>query len=164
MDLLTPDIGLLFWQIIVFGFLFFVLSRFAWGPITKSLKEREDNIQSALDLAEKTRIDMLALKAGNEKILAEARSERESILRGAKEIADKMVADAQHKAQTEGQRMIEQAREAMQNERTALVASMKKEMVMISLDIAEKILRRELADKPAQEQLVQDLVTNARLN
>jgi F-type H+-transporting ATPase subunit b len=164
MDLLTPDIGLLFWQIIVFGILFFVLSRFAWGPITKSLKEREDNIQSALDLAEQTRLDMLALKAGNEKILAEARSERESILRGAKEIADKMVADAQQKAQAEGQRMIEQAREAMQNERTALVASMKKEVVTLSLDIAEKILRKELADKPAQEQLVQDLVTNARLN
>ena len=164
MDLLTPDIGLLFWQIVVFGFLFFMLSRFAWGPITKSLKEREDNIQSALDLAEQTRLDMLALKAGNEKILAEARSERESILRGAKEIADKMVTDAQQKAQTEGQRMIEQAREAMQNERIALVASMKKEVVMLSLDIAEKILRKELADKPAQEQLVQDLVTSARLN
>ena len=164
MDLLTPDIGLLFWQIVVFGFLFFMLSRFAWGPITKSLKEREDNIQSALDLAEQSRLDMLALKAGNEKILAEARSERESILRGAKEIADKMVTDAQQKAQTEGQRMIEQAREAMQNERIALVASMKKEVVMLSLDIAEKILRKELADKPAQEQLVQDLVTSARLN
>ena len=164
MDLLTPAIGLLFWQVVIFGFLFFILSRFAWGPITKSLKEREDNIQSALDLAEQTRLDMLALKAGNEKILAEARSERESILRGAKEIADKMVTDAQQKAQTEGQRMIEQAREAMQNERTALVASMKKEVVTLSLDIAEKILRKELADKPAQEQLVQDLVTNARLN
>ncbi len=164
MDLLTPAIGLLFWQIVVFGFLFFILSRFAWGPIMKSLKEREDNIQSALDLAEQTRLEMKAWKADNENLLAQARAERETILRGAKDTADKMIVDTQKRAQVEGQRMIEQAREAMQNERTALVASMKKEVVTLSLDIAEKILRKELADKPAQEKLVQDLVTNARLN
>ncbi|KAB7728784.1 F0F1 ATP synthase subunit B [Rudanella paleaurantiibacter] len=164
MDLLTPDIGLLFWQIIIFGALFFILSKFAWKPITQSLKERETNIQSALDLAEKTRQEMALLKADNEKLLAEARSERESILRGAKEAADRLVADAQQKAQVEANRILEQARESMQNERQALVTSMKKEVVTLSLDIAEKVLRRELADQSAQEKLVQDLVANSRLN
>ena len=114
--------------------------------------------------AEKTRLEMTALKADNEKLLAQARSEREVILRGAKEIADKMVADSRDKAEAEGRRMLEQAREAMQNERQALVAEMKKEIVTLSLDIAEKVLRKELSDKTAQENLVSDLVSNSRLN
>lgn len=164
MDLLTPDLGLLFWQIVIFGALFFILSKFAWKPITSSLKEREANIQSALDLAEKTRQEMASLKADNEKLLAQARSEREIILRGAKEAADKLVADAQQKAQAEGDRILAQARESMANERTAMVASMKKEVVNLSIQVAEKVLRRELVDKTAQEKLVQDLVANSRLN
>lgn len=164
MELLTPDIGLLFWQVVIFGALFFLLSKFAWKPITQSLKEREDNIQGALDLAEKTRGEMAKLKAENEQILAQARIERDTILRGAKETADKMVTDARDKAAVEGQRMLEQAREAMQNERQALVASMKKEVVNLSIEVAEKVLRRELTDKASQEQLVQDLVASSRLN
>ena len=164
MDLLTPDLGLLFWQLIIFGALFFILSKFAWKPITASLKERDTNIQSALDMAEQTRREMTALKADNEKLLAQARSEREIILRGAKEAADKLLADTQKKAQAEGQRILEQARESMQNERVAMVASMKKEVVTLSIEVAEKVLRRELADKSAQEKLVQDLVSTSRLN
>ena len=164
MDLLTPDLGLLFWQVIVFLGLFLILRSFAWKPITDSLSERENNIQSALDLAEKTRLEMTALKADNEKLLAQARSEREVILRGAKETAEKMVADSRDKAEAEGRRMLEQAREAMQNERQALVAQMKKEVVTLSLDIAEKVLRKELSDKSSQEQLVSDLVSKSRLN
>ena len=107
---------------------------------------------------------MNALKADNEKLLVQARSEREAILRGAKEIADKMVADSREKAAAEGQRMLEQARESMQNERQALVAQMKKEVVTLSLEIAEKVLRKELSDKSSQEKLVSDLVSNSRLN
>ncbi|MBD2701790.1 F0F1 ATP synthase subunit B [Spirosoma sp. BT702] len=164
MDLLTPDLGLLFWQVIVFLGLFFILRAFAWKPITDSLNERENNIQSALDLAEKTRLEMTALKADNEKLLAQARSEREAILRGAKETADKMLADSRDKAESEGKRILEQARESMQNERQALVQQMKKEVVTLSLDIAEKVLRKELSDKTAQEKLVTDLVTNSNLN
>ncbi|GAB3959889.1 F0F1 ATP synthase subunit B [Spirosoma harenae] len=164
MDLLTPDLGLLFWQVLVFLGLFFILRTFAWKPITDSLSERENNIQSALDLAEKTRLEMTALKADNEKLLAQARSEREAILRGAKETADKMVADSRDKAEAEGKRILEQARESMQNERQALVTQMKKEVVTLSLDIAEKVLRKELSDKSAQEKLVNELVSNSRLN
>jgi F-type H+-transporting ATPase subunit b len=164
MELLIPDMGLLFWQVVVFGITFFLLSKFAWKPITESLKEREDNIQGALDLAEKTRSEMSKLKAENEQILAQARAERDTMLRGAKETADKMVADARDKAALEGQRMLEQAREAMANERQALVASMKKEVVNLSIEVAEKVLRRELTDKASQEKLVQDLVASSRLN
>jgi len=164
MDLLTPDLGLLFWQVVVFLGLFFILRAFAWKPITESLSERENNIQSALDLAEKTRLEMTALKADNEKLLAQARVERDAILRGAKEASDKMIADSRDKASAEGQRILEQARESMNNERQALVAQMKKEVVTLSLDIAEKVLRKELSDKSSQEKLVTDLVSNSRLN
>ncbi|GAB4017968.1 F0F1 ATP synthase subunit B [Spirosoma koreense] len=164
MDLLTPDLGLLFWQVVVFLGLFLILRTFAWKPITESLSERENNIQSALDLAEKTRLEMTSLKADNEKLLAQARSEREAILRGAKETADKMVADSREKAEAEGKRILEQARESMQNERQALIMQMKKEVVTLSLDIAEKVLRKELSDKSAQEKLVTDLVSQSRLN
>lgn len=164
MDLLTPDLGLLVWQIIIFGILFFVLSRFAWKPITSSLKEREDDIQSALDMAKQTKAEMAQLKAQNDKILVEARIERDTILRGAKETSDRMIAEAQTKAAAEGQRMLEQARDAMQNERQAMVSQMKREMVSLSLGIAEKVLNKELGDKTAQEQLVNDLVAQSRLN
>ncbi|MBC8154802.1 MAG: F0F1 ATP synthase subunit B [Bacteroidetes bacterium] len=164
MDLLTPDLGLLFWQILIFGILFFVLSRFAWKPITDSLKEREDDIQSALDMAQQTRAEMAQLKSQNDKILIEARTERDAILRGAKETSDRMIAEAQTKAAAEGQRMLEQARDAMQNERQALVAQMKREVVSLSLGIAEKVLNKELGDQSAQEQLVNELVAQSRLN
>ena len=164
MNMLTPDIGLLVWQIVIFGLLFLILSRFAWKPITASLKEREDSIQGALDLAEKTRGEMAKLKSENEQILAQARAERDAMLRTAKDTADKIVAESRDKAVAEGQRMLEQAREAMQNERQALVSSMKKEVVNLSIEVAEKVLRRELADKASQQKLVQDLVTSSLLN
>ncbi len=164
MDLLTPDLGLLFWQVIVFLGLFLILRAFAWKPITDSLHERENNIQSALDLAEKTRLEMTAMKADNEKLLMQARADRDIILRGAKEASDKMIADSRDKAEAEGKRILEQARESMNNERQALIAQMKKEVVTLSLGIAEKVLRKELSDKSSQEKLVSDLVANAHLN
>ena len=164
MDLLTPEVGLLTWQLVIFGSTFLILSIFAWKPILAGLKERENSIQGALDLAEKTRGEMTKLKSENEQILAQARNERDTILRSAKETADRVVAESRDKAVAEGQRMLEQAREAMQNERQALVASMKKEVVNLSIEVAEKVLRRELADKTSQEKLVQELVSSSRLN
>jgi len=164
MELLTPAIGLLFWMLLVFGILVVILKVAAWKPIISGLKEREQQIQGALDLAEKTRAEMAKLQADNEKLLAQARAERDSILKSAKESADRVIAESKEKAQSEGKRIIEDAREAINNERTALVAQMKKEMVTISLEIAEKVLRRELSERPSQEKLVADLVKEANLN
>ena len=96
--------------------------------------------------------------------MAEARAERDSILKAAKESADRIIAESKDKATVEGKRIIEDARETISNERAALVAQMKKEVVTISLEIAEKVLRKELSDKSAQEQLVADLAKEARLN
>lgn len=164
MELLTPAIGLLFWMLVVFVILVVILRVAAWKPIMNGLKEREHQIQSALDLAEKTRADMTKLQSDNEKLLAEARAERDSILKSAKEAADRIIAESKEKATVEGKRIIEDAREAIDNERAALLAQIKKEIVTVSLDIAEKVLRKELSDKSTQEKLVADLAQEARLN
>jgi F-type H+-transporting ATPase subunit b len=164
MELLLPAVGLLFWMVLVFGILVIGLKMFAWKPIIGGLKEREDQIQSALDLAEKTRAEMQKLQADNQQLLVQARSERDSILKAAKEASDNMITEAKNKAQVEGKRLIEDAREAINNERVAVMAQMKKEVVTLSLGIAEKVLRRELNDKPSQQKLVAELAEGARLN
>jgi F-type H+-transporting ATPase subunit b len=164
MELLTPAIGLLFWMALVFGILVFFLKKFAWKPILSSLKEREDSIESALRMAEETRAEMAKLKSDNDKILAEARAERDKMIRDAKGITDKMVADAKERAVIEGNKIITDAREAIQQEKTAMIAQMKKDMASFSIEIAEKVIRRELADKKSQETLVSNLISEARLN
>ncbi|WP_128547681.1 F0F1 ATP synthase subunit B [Larkinella soli] len=164
MDLLIPDIGLLFWMVVVFGLLFFILTKFAWKPITQSLKEREADIQSALDMAERTRAEMAKLQSDNQKLLAEARAERDAIIRSANETRDRIVGEAQVKAGEEAKRIMEQTREALQSERTAMIAQVKREVVGLSLEIAEKVLRKELSDKKSQEELVKNMVAEARLN
>lgn len=164
MELLTPAIGLLFWMALVFGILVFFLKKFAWKPILSSLKEREDSIESALRMAEETRAEMAKLKSDNDKILAEARAERDKMIRDAKNITDKMVSDAKDRAVVEGNKIIADAREAIQQEKVAMVAQMKKEISGFSIEIAEKVIRRELTDKKAQESLVSTLIADANLN
>lgn len=164
MELLTPAIGLLFWMALVFGILVFFLKKFAWKPILSSLKEREDSIESALRMAEETRAEMAKLKSDNDKILAEARAERDKMIRDAKNITDKMIAEAKDRAVVEGNKIIADAREAIQQEKTAMVAQMKKEISSFSIEIAEKVIRRELTDKKAQESLVSTLIADANLN
>ena len=128
------------------------------------LDERDGQIQDALDLAVKTRDEMSKLQADNQKLLVEARAERDTILRAAKDAADRMIADAKDKASLEGKRIMEDAREAITNERASIVSQMRKEMVTISIDIAEKVLRKELSDKPSQEKIVAELAAKANLN
>jgi F-type H+-transporting ATPase subunit b len=164
MELLTPAIGLLFWMALVFGILVFFLKKFAWLPILSSLKEREDSIESALRMAEETRAEMAKLKSDNDKILAEARAERDKMIRDAKSITDKMIADAKEKAVLEGNKIIADAREAIQQEKAAMVSQMKKDMASFSIEIAEKVIRRELFDKTSQEALVSSLISEAKLN
>jgi F-type H+-transporting ATPase subunit b len=138
MELLTPDLGLIFWQLVVFGLLFFVLAKFAWKPIIASLHEREESIESALALAAKTREEMIELKAGNEKLLVEARAERDGILKAAKEASDKMIADAKAEAQKAASAEIEKARVAFEQEKASAVASIKKETVLFHWKLLRK--------------------------
>jgi len=158
MSLLTPNPGLIFWMVIIFLVLVFILAKYAWGPIIKGLDEREQEIQGALDLAKKTKEEMAQLKSDNERLIIEANAARDRILKEAKEAADRLIESAKEKATAEGNRMIENAREVIKNEQAAAVSQMKKEIATLSIEIAEQVLRRELSDKAAQENLVADLL------
>jgi F-type H+-transporting ATPase subunit b len=164
MSLLTPNPGLIFWMLVVFLLVVFILAKYAWKPIIKGLKDRENEIQGALDLAERTKTEMVKLKADNEKLIIEANAVRDRILRDAKEASDRMIAESKDRAAVEGQKMIDSARDTIRNEQHAAISKMRKEVAVLSLEIAEQVLHRELKDKESQEKLISDLASSARMN
>ncbi len=164
MDLVTPQIGLIFWQTVTFLLLLFLLSRFAWKPIMASLREREETIEGALKSAELARQEMAKLKADNEKLLDEARAERDAMLKKAQQAADVIVTDAKDKATAESNRIVESARAAIQAERQAAIQDIRKQVAVLSVEIAEKVIRQQLREEPKQRQLVDDLVNNIHLS
>jgi len=164
MDLITPQLGLLFWQTVLFLLLLFILTKFAWKPIMASLREREDSIESALRMADQAKIEMQQLKAGNEKLLAEARQERDRMMQEAQVMANQFRETEKAKAVEEANRITQQAREAIQQEKNAALAEVKNTAAQLSLTIAERILRRELTDPAAQTQLVDSYLKDVKLN
>lgn len=162
--MLTPEIGLIFWTTIAFGVLFFILSKYAWKPILKSVNDRESSIKEALDSAEAAKLEMQNLTADNERILQEARVEREGMLKEAREIKNKMINDAKEEAKDAADKMIVQAQAAIESEKKAAVAELKSQVANLSVDIAEKVVKGELADKSKQLKLVEDLLGDATLN
>ncbi|MHC2990877.1 ATP F0F1 synthase subunit B [Pontibacter sp. HJ8] len=164
MELVTPGVGLIFWQTITFLIVLFLLSKFAWKPIMGALHEREASIENALSAAEKAKLEMQGLKAENEKLLAEARMERDKILKEASEAGNALVESARLKANEEGTRMIAQAREAIENEKRAAITEVKNMAAVLSVEIAERILRKELSNPQAQQELAQDYIREVTLN
>ncbi len=164
MDLVTPAIGLIFWSVLTFLFLLFILRKFAWKPILDAVNEREEGIKNALLSAENAKKEMQNLKADNEKLLAEARLERDAMMKEAREIKDKMINDAKTEAQTAGQKMIEQAKASIESEKNAALAELKAQVSTLSLDIAEKLLKDELSNKEAQTKLVEKMLGDVKLN
>ena len=164
MELLTPGTGLIIWQLIIFLLLFFLLTKLAWKPIIKSLKEREQSIQDALDTAEKARLEMSKLKADNENLLKLAREEREKILRDAREASNRIKDEAQVDAKKAGDRIIEDARLAINAEKVAALKEVKALVANLSLEIAGKILQKNLADDKAQKNLTQEYIKDLKLN
>lgn len=164
MELVTPGIGLIFWQTVTFLIVLFLLTKFAWKPILHALNEREASIESALSAAEKAKLEMQGLKAENEKLLAEARLERDKILKEATLAGNHMIDTARQKANEEGDRMIVNAREAINNEKRAAIAEVKNMAAQLSVEIAERILRKELSNPQAQQALAQDYISEVTLN
>lgn len=124
MNITHPE-SLIFWSVLIFVILLFLLKKFAWKPILSAVKQREDSINKALDAAEEARKQMANLKADNERLAAEARAERDNMLKEAKELKDKIVAEAKNEAQKEGQKLIEQAKLAIEAEKKSAVAELK---------------------------------------
>lgn len=164
MDLVTPDIGLIFWTFISFAILFFVLKKFAWKPILGTVNDREQSIREALASAEDAKKEMENLTADNERILKEARAEREGMMKEAREIKTKMIADAKDEAKDEAAKMIASALVAIENEKKSAIAELKNQVALLSIDIAEKVVKAELSDKDKQLKLVASMLDDATLN
>jgi len=158
------ELGLFFWQMLIFVGLILLLKKFAWKPILDAVNTREEGIRSALLSAENARNEMQNLKSDNEKLLAEARAERDLMLKEAREMKEKMVADSKAEAQAEGARIIEQAKTAIQSEKNAAMAELKAQVSSLSLEIAEKLLKDELSNKDSQMKLVEKMLGDAKLN
>jgi len=164
MDLVTPDVGLLFWTFISFAILFFLLKKFAWKPIVGTVNDREKSIKEALASAEAAKLEMQNLTADNERILKEARTERELMMKEAREIKVKMIADAKDEAKESADKMITQAQAAIESEKKAAVAELKSQVASLSIEIAEKVMKSELSDTDKQLKLVEDMLGKATLN
>ena len=164
MDLLTPGIGLMFWTTLVFLLLMFILAKFAWRPILNAVKDREDSINEALNSAEKAKAEMVALSSKNEDLLQEARLERDALMKEAREIREKMIADSKGIAKTEADKMIASARESIETEKAAAVADFKNQVSDFALNIAERIIRTELSSDSKQQDLAKSLVKDIKLN
>ncbi|HCF04379.1 F0F1 ATP synthase subunit B [Flavobacterium sp.] len=156
--------GLFIWQVVIFVGLIFLLKKFAWKPILDAVNEREQGIKNALESAENARNEMQNLQADNQRILQEARAERDAMLKDAREMKEKMVADAKNEAQEQGQKMIDQAKAAIESEKNAAMADLKSQVAILSLSIAEKILKDELSNKESQTKLVDQLLGDVKLN
>lgn len=164
MGLVSPNPGTIFWLVIVFGIVMLILKKFAWKPILNALKERENSIASALLSADNARKEVASLKADHEAIRLEAQREKEQILKEAREIKEKMIGDAKTEAQLQGEKLIAQAKSAIEGEKNAALAELKNQVSSLSLDIAEKILKDELTNKDAQSKLVEKMLGEAKLN
>ncbi|HZX59269.1 MAG TPA: F0F1 ATP synthase subunit B [Mucilaginibacter sp.] len=163
MDLVTPNIGLVFWTTVCFAILIFLLGKFAWKPILAAISEREKSIESALSMAEAAKDEMARLTSENDELLKQARIERDLILREARQMKDHIINEAKTSAQTEGARMIEMARIEIDNQKAIAMADVKNQVATLSIEIAEKILRKQFEDQKKQDALVSDLLKEVNL-
>jgi F-type H+-transporting ATPase subunit b len=162
--LVTPDIGLVVWMTVSFAILFFLLAKFAWKPIMSAIDERERTIEEALLKAEAAKEEMSRLTNENEALLKQARAERDLILQEARKVKDQIIGDAKEAAQKEGARMIDTARIEINNQKAIALADVKNQVATLSLEIAEKVLRKQFEDQSKQDALVADLLKEVKLS
>ena len=163
MDLLTPGVGLIFWQLLIFGILFLFLSKYAWGPITKSLKEREKFISDSIKSAEKAEKELEKLNDKNKELVKEARKEREKILLEAKSISNSIKNTAKEEASKITDKMIEDAKKMIEGEKISAIKEVKVLVASLSLDIAEKVIQKNLKNESSQQKLVSDLIDKIKI-
>lgn len=164
MELVTPGIGLVFWMLLAFTLLFMVLKKFAWKPILKILRERDEHIAQSLKAADNARLEMQKLQQDNEKILAEARRERDALLAEARLVKEKMINDARTTAQEEASKIMLQTKDAIEKEKQLAILEMKHKIAEFSVDVAGKILRRELSPENKQNEYLSKLIDELNIN
>ena len=161
---LKPDPGLFLWTVIIFLLFWGIIGKYAFKPISNALRKRENDIQNALDEARKAQTEMESLKAGNEALLQEAREERGKILKEAKELRDSIVGEAKNEAKTEASKVLADAKVEIENQKNAAVEDLKKEVGKFSIEIAEKVLGRELNSQGAHEDYVASMIDKIKMN
>ena len=164
MELLLPKLGLIFWTLIAFGITLWILRKYAWKPILKSLDEREKNISDSILSAENVRKEMSELKSENEALLAQAREERATMMREAKETRDKIIQDAKEQARVETNKIVADAQSVINQQKMAAITDLKNQVGNLVIEVSEKVLRRELNNKDEQEKYIQQLSHNIELN
>ncbi len=164
MKLLTPEIGLLIWTLLAFLVVFFILAKFAWPAIIKGLRDRENSITESLATAERVKAEMTQLQNENEALLAKAREERALLLKEARETKDRIVNEAKEQAKVEANKIINEAQEAINAQKNAALTEVKNQMGKLVIEVSEKVLRRELDSKDAQEAHIKGLVNELKLN
>ena len=164
MELLLPELGLFVWTLLAFLVVFLILKKFAWKPILATLNDREKSIADSIASADKVRQEMESMKSENEQLLNQAREERSLMLKEAKDTKDKIVNDAKSQAIEEANKIMADARAQIQNEKMAALTDVKNQMGKLVIEVSEKVLRRELADKNVQNDYISKLANEIKLN
>jgi F-type H+-transporting ATPase subunit b len=164
MQLLTPEFGLLIWTLLAFLIVFFILKKFAWPAIIKGLRDRENSISDSLATAERVKAEMAQMKSENEALLAKAREERALLLKEARETKDKIINEAKEQAKIEANKIITEAQVAINAQKMAALTEVKNQVGKLVIEVTEKVLRRELNNKEAQEAHISGLVSEVKLN
>jgi len=164
MKLLTPEIGLLLWTLLAFLIVFFILRKLAWPAIIKGLRDRENSITESLATAERVKAEMAQLQSENEALLAKAREERAQLLKEARETKDRIVSEAKEQAKTEANKIVVEAQAAINAQKMAALTEVKNQVGKLVIEVSEKVLRKELSNKEAQEAHIKGLVDEVKLN
>ena len=164
MKLLTPEFGLLIWTLVAFLVVFFILKKMAWPAIIKGLRDRENTITESLATAQKVKEEMKQMKSENEALLASAREERATMLKEARETKEKMISDAKELAKTEANKIILEAQAAIETQKMSAMIDVKNQVGKLVIEVSEKVLRKELGSKEAQEAHIKGLVDGVKLN
>jgi F-type H+-transporting ATPase subunit b len=164
MELVTPQIGLIFWTTIVFVLLLIVLKKFAWKPILDSVDERNKSIEEALKAADKAKEEMATLNADNQRILIEAKKERDLLLKEAREIKETIISEAKKNAIIEADKIIISAKSQINNDKMKALVELKNQIAGLAIEMTEKILKSELSDKNKQKELIENALKSSELN
>ena len=153
-----PSPGLAIWSLLIFCLFWFIMSRVAFKPIANALSKREGDIQDALDSAKKAKEEMANLNAENEKLLAQAREERSKLLQEAKDMKNSIINEAKDKAKSDANKIVADAKVEIDNQKKAALAEVKNQAGMIALEMAEKVIRKDLKGNSEQQAFVNQLV------
>jgi F-type H+-transporting ATPase subunit b len=164
MDLVSPNPGLILWTALTFLILLFILRKYAWKPILQAVTDRENSIESALLKADAVREEMARLTNENESLLKQARAERDAIISEGTKVKNQIISEAKEVAQKEGARQIELARQEINNQKLIALADVKNQVAALSLEIAEKVLRKQFEDQKKQDELVKELLKEVKLS